>query len=138
MSSCARWVACSWFLLHAFAEAHEPSTWAIADGLSSFNFSSDTHNVMNNDVWPMHCLLRAWYFTLSSMSGVGYGDMVPRTNLETGFQQLVVIVGASSAMTWAAIRRQPLMFIVCLYRCMSICSNHRLHRSAVKCGRWKK
>ena len=88
-----RLYACVWFFLHAVVERAGDNTWAIHDGLATFNQSSGQHNIMDSEVSPLHCLLRSWYFTLSTMSSVGYGDIVPRNNTETGFQMLVVITG---------------------------------------------
>jgi hypothetical protein len=75
-------------------EINQSRTWATEDGLASFDVELGQHNIMDSNVTPAECLLRAWYFTLSTMSSVGYGDILPRTNGETLLQLLVVMTGA--------------------------------------------
>ena len=53
------WFACVWFFIHRL-ETNEDDTWAIADGLATFDAVAGNHNTMNNDVTPAQCLLRAW------------------------------------------------------------------------------
>lgn len=74
-------------------EINQSRTWATEDGLASFDVELGQHNIMDSNVTPAECLLRAWYFTLSTMSSVGYGDILPRTNGETLLQLLVVMTG---------------------------------------------
>ncbi len=87
-----RWLACTWFLLHV-VERQTETTWATADGLATFNATIGEHNVMDDDVTPAQCLLRAWYFTLWSLVGIGYGDVMPRTHPEAVLQWVVGLAG---------------------------------------------
>ena len=86
------WYACIWMLLHRVLERDEATTWALVDGLASYNATLGEHNIC--DV-PIRCYVRAVYFTITTLSTVGYGDIRPYTNLETVFQIFVAMTGAT-------------------------------------------
>eukprot|EP01029_Cantina_marsupialis_P017915 TRINITY_DN404_c0_g1_i4.p1 TRINITY_DN404_c0_g1~~TRINITY_DN404_c0_g1_i4.p1 ORF type:complete len:2361 (+),score=342.30 TRINITY_DN404_c0_g1_i4:1283-8365(+) len=88
------YIACFWFIIHRFLERGEPTTWAIVDGLATFNQSYNEHNVMNDDTSSFKCYVRAVYFTIVTLSSVGYGDIRPYTTLETVFEIVVILTGA--------------------------------------------
>ncbi|GBG27111.1 Cyclic nucleotide-gated cation channel [Hondaea fermentalgiana] len=94
------WAACTWFILHRYVESDLHKTWAIADGLAQFITESDdpeaagSHNIFNEDLNPSFVYLRALYFTVTTMSSVGYGDIRPYTLVETIHELVVVVLGA--------------------------------------------
>jgi len=88
------WAACSWFIIHRYLERSVHTTWAIADGLATFYPALGVHNIYNVDLSPSFVYLRAMYFTVTTMSTVGYGDIRPYTLLETFHELVVVLVGA--------------------------------------------
>ena len=90
------WYACGWFLIHRFLERNVHNTWAIVDGLATYNETSGMHNVMNDSLSPGFCYLRSFYFVIVTMSSVGYGDIRPYTIIETIFENIVVVSGACS------------------------------------------
>jgi CRP-like cAMP-binding protein len=104
------WFACGWFFIHRYLERHEPMTWAIADGLAVYNPMTGEHDMcsplklvgVKNGVFIMttssgisKCYSRAFHFVITVISTVGYGDISPRTDLEVGYQLVVVLMGAS-------------------------------------------
>ncbi len=85
--------ACAWFGLHRYIEIHEPHTWAIHDGLATFDYDTGKHTICPPDE-SFICYGRAYYFALTTLSTTGYGDITPRNNLETFFQWVVLLTGA--------------------------------------------
>ncbi len=85
--------ACVWFGLHRYIEIHEPHTWAIYDGLATYDYDTGKHTICPPDE-SFICYGRAYYFALTTLSTAGYGDITPRNNLETFWQWVVVLTGA--------------------------------------------
>ncbi len=85
--------ACVWFGLHRYVEIHQPHTWAIYDGLATFDYDTGKHSICPPDE-SFICYGRAYYFALTTLSTTGYGDITPRNNLETFWQWIVILTGA--------------------------------------------
>jgi hypothetical protein len=81
---CNHWLSCCFFMIHRYIEYNHSNTWAIYDGLASFDVFSGTHNICSRSVY--HCYARSIYFVISTLSSVGYGDIFPCTNIEYLFQ----------------------------------------------------
>ena len=88
---CNHWAACGWLIIHRYAERSVAMTWATADGLASFSLAEGQHNIFHSR-WDAY--LRAFYFVIVVISTCGYGDIRPRTDLETIFAQVVTLGGA--------------------------------------------
>lgn len=88
------WYGCMWFFIHRYLERNEPITWAIVDGLASFDQVTGEHNICETSL--IECYIRAVYFTVVTLTSVGYGDIRPYTKLETVYQLLVVLTGATT------------------------------------------
>ena len=91
--------ACLWFIIHRFLNVHAEFTWATKDtlggtSLSNYNATTGMHDVLAPDHTAVEAYIRAFYFVITVMSTVGYGDIRPYTNGETIFQLVVVLVGA--------------------------------------------
>jgi hypothetical protein len=77
------WCACFWIMLHNGLESQgHAKTWAIVDGLTR-------PDVTRSDIY-----MRAFYFVITALSTVGYGDIRPYANVETVFQLIVILTGA--------------------------------------------
>lgn len=88
------WASCTWFMMHRYLEHDKHKTWAIADNLATYDPEQGIHNIFNDDLTPWFCYLRALYFTVSTMSSVGYGDVRPYSLIETLHELTVVVLGA--------------------------------------------
>jgi CRP-like cAMP-binding protein/voltage-gated potassium channel Kch len=73
-------IACAWFLIAALA-VNTHNTWAEFDGIA------------DKDIGEKY--IRSFYFTVTTMNTVGYGDISPQNNFEQFFAILVMIVGAT-------------------------------------------
>lgn len=96
--------SCAWFAIHRFLEHEMQYTWATTDCpggqifategcLSSWIEESNSHDICHDGLIAK-CYVRSFYFVLTTMSSVGYGDISPVTELETIFQNIVVLTGA--------------------------------------------
>ena len=88
------WYACTWFIIHRYVENDRHNTWAIVDNMASYDPKTGTHNILNADKNPFFAYVRAFYFVITTLSTVGYGDIRPYTDLETCFELVVVVSGA--------------------------------------------
>ena len=86
--------ACLWFIIHRYAENDIHNTWAIVDSLASYDAATARHNILDSNVNPFFAYVRAFYFVITTLSTVGYGDIRPYTDLETCFELFVVVSGA--------------------------------------------
>jgi hypothetical protein len=82
-------------------------TWATADGLATWNVTTGAHSVCDDDYL---CYVRAAYYTLVTLSTVGYGDIKPQTDTETAFQLCVVLSGATIFATLIALFTQQFVY----------------------------
>eukprot|EP00804_Cyclotella_cryptica_P021886 CCRYP_000852-RA/>CCRYP_000852-RA protein AED:0.03 eAED:0.03 QI:454/0.9/0.90/1/0.7/0.72/11/722/2116 len=97
------WVACLWFIIHRELERDEKFTWATTDCpwdgdaggrdcTSAWDDSIGKHNVCNLSM--IDCYVRSLHFAITTLSTVGYGDVSPVTELETIWENVVVLMGA--------------------------------------------
>jgi len=98
------WFGCIWFAIHRFVEPTVQFTWATTDCpggnelgssgcLSSWLIDLGRHDVCHGGMIK-RCYTRSVYFVLTTMSTCGYGDISPVTELETIYQNIVVLTGA--------------------------------------------
>jgi voltage-gated potassium channel len=74
------WLACFWFY-SAFAGGFPPDSWAArADILTS---------------GPVAQYIRSLYWTITTMTTVGYGDITPARTIEYVFAAIIMLMGAS-------------------------------------------
>jgi len=87
------WYACIWFIIHRYGLRESETSWAIADGLASFDYITGKHDILSVD--SQIAYNRAFFFVITSLSSVGYGDIGPQTNVETIWEDWVCLTGAS-------------------------------------------
>ena len=86
----AHWLACIWYAI-GYAEKNNTYGWLVelARGIDQpINF---TDPKSGPDVQTRY--ITALYFTLSSLTSVGFGNVSPNTNAEKVFSVCVMIVG---------------------------------------------
>ncbi len=97
-------ISCIWFIIHRYVEHGKKLTWATSDCPLGGEIGSDACLAMWDDELEKHnecnmdsmndCYIRAFHFSLTTLSTVGYGDISPATELETIWELCVVLVGA--------------------------------------------
>lgn len=92
------WVTCCFFMIHRYAERGEQVTYVTADGFATYDASTGRHDICNDKL--SYCYARSLYFVVGAMAGIGYGDIVPYTNVEFVFQIMVAIISAFLAATF--------------------------------------
>jgi len=86
--------ACFWMGIHRYAERDVEATWATNDGLAKWDEEKGEHDVCTDQA-VMRCYIRAFHLVITTISSVGYGDIYPATELETMFELIVVVSGAT-------------------------------------------
>lgn len=94
------WCACMWFVIHRYLEREVQFTWATTDCpgdegnicLAEWNEELGIHNVCNSSI--SKCYIRSFYFVITTISTVGYGDISPVTEVETLWENTVILIGA--------------------------------------------
>jgi hypothetical protein len=86
----AHLVACIWYYL-ASQVADDTPTWAS----NRFNDDGDTSAAWKGEVSVSTLYTTALYWALTTMTTVGYGDVLPVNDTEIGFSVLVIFIGAS-------------------------------------------
>jgi len=74
------WLACAWFLT-AFASDFPVDSWAVRADIVAAG--------------PMDQYIRSLYWTITTMTTVGYGDITPARPVEYVFSALIMLTGAS-------------------------------------------
>jgi hypothetical protein len=74
------WLACGWFY-SAFAASFPPDSWATRAGI--------------RDATAAAQYIRSLYWTITTMTTVGYGDITPARSVEYVFSSLIMLLGAS-------------------------------------------
>ena len=74
------WLACIWFF-SAFASGFPADSWATRAGIS--------------DSGAMAQYIRSVYWTITTMTTVGYGDITPARNAEYVLSAIIMLMGAS-------------------------------------------
>ena len=90
----AHWLACVWYAIGNFEE-HDPLGWLVLLG-------QDTNMPYNKSVPDsgpdlQTKYLTALYFTLSSLTSVGFGNVSANTNSEKVFTILIMFLGGNKA-----------------------------------------
>jgi hypothetical protein len=86
------WLACGFFSIHRYAERGQSLTYVIADLHATFDPVKGEHDICNTRL--SYCYARQVYFVVSSLSGVGIGDILPFKNRELLMQWAVDLCGA--------------------------------------------
>eukprot|EP01032_Pedospumella_encystans_P009892 gene9892-11607_t len=86
------WFTCCYFMIHRYAERDYSQTYVIADGMSTYNPVTGRHDVCTPNI--TFCYARSLYYVLDIMTGAGFGDIAPYTNLEYVAQIMIAIIGA--------------------------------------------
>ena len=74
------WMACIWFF-SAFAGGFPPASWAARANIV--------------DAGPVAQYIRSIYWTITTMTTVGYGDITPARNIEYVLSAVIMLMGAS-------------------------------------------
>lgn len=74
------WIACAWFLV-AFIGHFPESCWVVREEVENAT--------------PGTQYIRSLYWAITTMTTVGYGDIIPRRNVEYVFTSIMMLIGAS-------------------------------------------
>jgi CRP-like cAMP-binding protein len=84
------WLACGYFMIHRYGERHHERTYVTVDGMATWDPVTGQHDICS--FAQSYCYGRSLYFVLNTVTGIGYGDIAPRTALETAYQMLIVVI----------------------------------------------
>jgi hypothetical protein len=89
---CAHWLACIWHAIGNFELTNQNGwIWSLAKDLGmNYNTSNPATGPQLHDRY-----ITALYFTLTSLTTVGFGNISPNTNAEKAFSICVMIVGGT-------------------------------------------
>jgi hypothetical protein len=74
------WLACAWFYT-AYAAGFPAASWAARAGITDSSVAAQ--------------YVRSLYWTITTMTTVGYGDITPARSVEYVFSALIMLLGAS-------------------------------------------
>jgi voltage-gated potassium channel len=79
-------------MIHRYLEINQRVTFAIADNLAVYDEITGVHNICN--VGISRCYTRTLYFVLSTVTSIGYGDIMPYGKAELIWEIILSIIGA--------------------------------------------
>lgn len=90
----AHWLACIWYSIGKFEIQSNPKSWNVGwlHDLSEVLNGPNVNKTTIPDMWS--CYLTALYFTCSSLTTVGFGNVSASTDVEKIFSICVMLVGA--------------------------------------------
>jgi len=83
---CSHWIGCLWYITAYIEDAD--ANWVKSTGVDSYS-SLDDAGVTTYDKY-----IASWYFSVMTMSTIGYGDISPVTSAERIVCSLMMLVGA--------------------------------------------
>jgi hypothetical protein len=90
----AHWLACIWYAIGRVQRDDHPANWINVLSRDLSGKSGESLNATDQvDVSFTECYLTAMYFTLSSLTSVGFGNVAANTNVEKVFAVCVMLVG---------------------------------------------
>ncbi|CAH2267209.1 jg2937 [Pararge aegeria aegeria] len=87
----AHWLACIWYAIGSWERPQLPAPIGWLDALAN-----DVQATYDNSTGPSlrSRYITALYFTCTSLTSVGFGNVAPNTDLEKGFTIFVMLVGS--------------------------------------------
>ncbi|KAJ6658211.1 hypothetical protein lerEdw1_001478 [Lerista edwardsae] len=91
----AHWMACIWYVIGR-KESHDPLTWDIAGWLHELGKRIDAQylNISVGGPSVHSAYIASLYFTLSSLTSVGFGNVCANTDAEKIFSICTMLIGA--------------------------------------------
>jgi len=83
---CSHWIGCLWYITAFIEDA--PANWVKSTSVASYS-SLDDPGVTTYDKY-----VASWYFSVMTMSTIGYGDISPVTSAERIVCCLMMLIGA--------------------------------------------
>jgi len=88
----AHWLACIWYAIGNYERPNLPQGWL--DALASDTKQPYPYAKNNSGGPPIRSkYITALYFTFSSLTSVGFGNVAPNTNSEKIFSVCVMLIG---------------------------------------------
>lgn len=84
------WLTCGYFMIHRYAERHVARTYVTVDAMATWDPATGQHDICSFTL--SYCYARTLYFVVGTVTGIGYGDIAPRTALEIFYQMLTIVV----------------------------------------------
>jgi CRP-like cAMP-binding protein len=84
------WLSCGYFMIHRYAERDVARTYITVDAMSYYDPVTGEHDICSFKL--SYCYGRSLYFVIGTITGIGYGDIAPRTPLETFYQMVNIVV----------------------------------------------
>jgi hypothetical protein len=88
----AHWLACIWYAIGNI-ERQDPSVRGWLDALAEDTNQPYNTSHLNSGPSQQSRYVTALYFTLSSLTSVGFGNVSPNTNAEKIFSICVMLIG---------------------------------------------
>jgi len=93
------WLACAWYLVIEFDTSGEKcGPECVVEKIGSDNTLSwiNTYPYLEENAGPFSIYVVALYWSIATLSTLGYGDVVPTTDSERAFTVVAMITGASA------------------------------------------